>query len=332
MREPPRSYNYTTSSHAPPIVAELEAIFEVLPDEELLKALTPNSRFGRPRVPPRILWHCYIARYVLGLPSVSALMRTLQDNPFIARACGIDSPGNIPSQPTFSRFFTKLASSPYNVMVKEISRTMTREFFATLPRFGKSVAIDSTDIKAWSNKAKRPFTDPDAAWAVKSSVGNLKKFWLGYKAHILVDTEYEYPIAMNVTSANKHDIFGATSLLSQMKRMGVRFYPDYISMDAGYSSDKLRNHIRRQYRAEPIIKANKTHKKALGLETPEWKMIYNRRVAVERVFSRLKEHRALNHPTVRRLQKVTTHCFMSMVVLQAQVLATSTRASVRKVA
>ncbi|MBI2855956.1 MAG: transposase [Chloroflexi bacterium] len=175
-------------------------------------------------------------------------------------------------------------------------------------------------------------TDPDASWAVKSTSGNLKKFWFGYKAHVLVDTDYELPIAMTVTSANVHDIQGATRVLRQARFTNSKFHPDYIMADKGYSSDKFQLHIKRQYRAKPLVKANNSHKKALALETPEFKMLYNRRVAVERVFSRLKEHRALNHPTVRRLRKVTTHCFLSMIVLQAKALVTEGRWSVRKVA
>jgi IS5 family transposase len=315
----------------PPIVAELEAIFEALPDEQLLKALTPERRFGRPRVQADILWHCHIARYALGLPSVSALIRTLQDNPFIARACGIDAANQIPSQPTFSRFSSKLAEYPVNVLVKDVMREMTREFYRTLPEFGKSVSIDSTDIKAWSNKGKKPHTDPDASWAVKSSIGNLKKFWLGYKAHLLVDNYYELPIALSITSANVHDIRGASRVLRQARVATSMFHPNYVMADAGYSSNELRNLIKRQYRAEPIVKAKRSDK-AIDLETPAWKSLYDKRVAVERVFSRLKGYRSLNQVTVRRIAKVTVHCFLAVIVLQAQALATATRVSVRKVA
>lgn len=303
-----------------------------MPDDELLKALTPERPFGRPRVPARVLWHCYIARYTLGLPSVSVLIRTLEDNPFIARACGIDSPSKIPSQPTFSRFFSKLASDPFNVMVKNVSRAMTREMFTTIPGFGKSVSMDSTDIKAWASKSRKPITDRDATWSVKSSVGNIKRFWLGYRAQVLCDTNTELPIAMTVTTANVPDVKGATRVLGQARYTYSKFHPDHVIADAGYSSDDLRSHIKRQYRAEPIIKASRAHKKALALETPRIKMMMNLRVASERLFSRLKVHRAFNMPTVQGMQKVTTHCFLSMIVLQSQALATRSRISVRKVA
>ena len=58
---------------------------------------------------PVILWRCYVACYHMGLPSVSDLVRTIQDNPFIPAVCGIESPEAIPSQPTFLRFLSKLS-------------------------------------------------------------------------------------------------------------------------------------------------------------------------------------------------------------------------------
>ncbi len=319
-------------SQVPPIVSELEAIFEALPDETLLKALCIKRRTGRPRVPARILWRCHLVRYVLALPSVSTLIRTLQDNPFICQACGIESPDQIPSQPTFSRFLTVLSKSPYANMVREVSREMVRQCYERLPSFGERLAVDSTDIKAWANKGRKHNTDPDATWSVKSSVGNLKKFWLGYKGHLLVDIDYELPIALTVTTANVHDTKGATRVLRQARRTYGKFGPLVVTADAGYSSDALRRLIKHQYGAEPYIKAPRGHKKALAQETAEFKMAYNTRVAVEHCFSRLKEHRALNDVRVRRLPKVRLHCFLSLLILQAQALATGNLNSVRKVA
>ena len=134
----------------PPVVAELRAVFNTLPDESLIDALRGGVRRGPKGHAPAILWRCYITYYYLGVESVSALVRLLHDNPFIASACGIESPDEIPSQPTFSRFGTKLARAKYSLAVKNVLRKLTRSMHETLPDFGKSVAIDATDIKAWS--------------------------------------------------------------------------------------------------------------------------------------------------------------------------------------
>lgn len=328
------TYDRVSSSpvQEPPICSELGALFDSLPDEELLKALHGNRRMGRPGHSLKVLWRSSLARYVMGLPSVSSLIRLLQDNPYVAKSCGINCPDEIPSQPTFSRFLTKLSKKKYAHIVKDVMREMVREFYKTIPDFGKVVAIDSTDINAWSNPSKKPFTDPDCSWSVKRTVGPYKKYWLGYKVHLLVDAVYEIPISMTVTTAKVADVHGATRVLSQARFTHSKFRPRYVAADAGYSSDKLRKHIKRQYRAGPIIKPNPAHKKALQREQlPEFQEIYDKRFGIERVFSRLKEHRSLNKVTVQRRAKVTIHCFLSVIVLMGQALATGGRCSVRKV-
>ena len=145
----------STNCIIPPVVGELTAIFDALPDSEFLAALRGPKRRGRPGYAPKILWRCYLTRYVLGIESVSALLRLLRDNPYIAHACGIDSPNKMPSQPTLSRFGTKLAERQFRRVFRNVQRLLTRRMFETLPDFGKSVAIDGTDLTGWSNPTKR---------------------------------------------------------------------------------------------------------------------------------------------------------------------------------
>jgi transposase len=301
-----------------PVVRQLHAIFDTIPDKELIADLT--ARTGRPGYTVKVLWKTYVAMAVLGLPSFASLIRTLQNNPYIAIACGITSPEGIPTKFAYSRFMRKLSQPKYVVMVKNIMRSLTRSLYDILPDFGKSVAIDSTDLKAWSNGAKKPRSDPDASWAVKVDTSGKLKYYFGYKLHLLADTEYELPIVAKVTTASTSDVRVATPLLSQARFTNSKFHPEYVICDAGYCSRKLRQAIKRQYRAEPIIKVNPAHKKAVFVETEEWKGIYNRRSSIERLNSRLKGYRRLNNITVRHIRKVIVHCFISLIVIQAQAL------------
>jgi IS5 family transposase len=303
-----------------PIVRQLHGIFETIPDKELIVDLT--ARTGRPGYTIKILWRTYVAMAVLGLPSFASLIRALQNNPYIAIACGITSPEGIPTKFAYSRFMRKLSQPKYVVMVKNIQRSLTTSLYKTLPNFAKSVCIDSTDLKAWSNGAKKPPSDPDATWAVKLDTSGKTKYYFGYKLHLLADTEHELPIAGKITTASVHDIRAVTPLLSEARFTNSKFNPEYVICDAGYSSQKLRQTIKRQYRTQPIIKVNPSHKKAKALwpETEEFKEIYNRRSSIERIFGRLKGYRRLNNITVRRIRKVTVHCFISLIVVQAQAL------------
>ena len=137
----------------------------------------------------------------------------------------------------------------------------------------------------------------------------------------MVDTTHEIPITASITRGNMHDIRQATPLLRQARYINSKFNPKYVICDAGYSSGELRRVIRRQWEAQPIIRAPKHHKKWLSEETAEWQAIFNRRTAVERVFGRLKNHRRLNNITVRHLKKVTVHSLLPVIVTQAVALA-----------
>ena len=96
---------------------------------------------------------------------------------------------------------------------------------------------------------------------------------------------------------------------------------------------KLRRSISQHHWAEPIIDPNPGHKRAFAklVKTPEWKAIYNKWTAIERLNGRLKAHRKLNSVRIRGRFKVRIHAMLSVIVCQAQALATGSRCSVRKV-
>ncbi len=318
---------------SPPIVERLAAIFDSLPDDELLAQLRGPKRRGRPGYNPEVLWRAFVTYYALGLESVAALVRLLRDNPFIADACGIHD--EMPSQPTLSRFGTKLSKRRASFEVKKVFRKLTLALYDALPDFGKSVAIDSTDLKGWSNGGKKGKTqpsltkrhpakpgkvsDPDAGWCVKTNTEGNKKYVWGYKVHILCDTTYELPMALDVSPGNLHDLKAATPLLRQARTTLSAFHPQYVMCDAAYSSDKLRHHIKRQYRAQPVIDPNAGHKRAVARtpKTDDWKAIYNRRTAVERLNGRLKGFYKLNDVRVRGRMKLAIHALLSAIVLLA---------------
>jgi transposase len=302
-----------------PIARQLEAIFNTIPEGELLRGLKVYYA-GRNGYTYKVLWRTYVAMAVLNLPSFAALIRTLQNNPYVAQACGIQNPDAIPSKFAYSRFVHKLQRRKPGTFVKNVMRELTRRCYETFPDFGKSVAIDATDLKAWSNGRKKHLSDKDAGWVIKPDTAGKPKFVWGYKMHLMVDTKYEIPMTANITKGNTADIRGATPLLSQARFIG-KFYPDYVICDAAYSSTRLRRLIKWQWKGEPIIRAPKNHKKWIGEETPEWQLIFNRRTAIERVFSRMKNHRRLNNITVRHLRKVTVHSIIPVIVTQAVALA-----------
>lgn len=263
-----------------------------------------------------------ITKYVLGLPSTAALIRTLEQNPFIAEVCGIASPDAIPLKSAFTRFIYKLAQYNITAKVKDVARALVRKHYAVLPGFGKRVAIDSTTLKGWVNGGKPVRSDPEAEWCVKKNTHGKTEFTLGWKLHLMVDTEYELPIAANVSAGNVHDVTRATNMLTEARRTYSRFHPRHVLADQGYSSKPLFRTIRNQFKAIPIIQVNRAHKKLIRdlgdfQKTTEGKALYKQRTSVERAFSRLKGQRSLNNITTRGLRKVTVHCYLSLIAMQA---------------
>ena len=308
---------------APPVVAQLHRVFEALDDDPLIKALVGPTRRGPKGHSVIVLWHCVVTKYVLGLASTEALRRELLNNPFVAQACGIESPDAIPHHSTFSRFFARLSKYNMAAKVKDVSRRLVRRCYDEIPGFGQRVALDSTTLKGWSNGGKTKKADTDAGWSVKKGTQGPQEYTWGYKLHLIVDCETELPMGANVSPGNVHDVTRASNTLYDVRRTTSQFHPRFVMADAGYSSKELVSLVRRQYRAEPIIKANRSHKKAMlthGVweNTVTWKTLYAQRQAVERAFSRLKGQRSLNHITTRGLRKVTVHCYLALIALQAQ--------------
>ncbi|MBI4295038.1 MAG: transposase [Chloroflexi bacterium] len=361
---------------APPIVAELEALFARLPDAPLLAALTGSTRRGPKGHSVQALWHCVVVKYWLGLGSTDALIRELRNNPYLAGACGVA--GAIPHKATFSRFFAKLSELPFCGLVQEVSRELVRQHHAALPGFGDRVAMDSTTIKAWSNGGQSPKADPDAGWAVKKNTHGKNEFTYGYKLHLLVDSEYELPIAATITPGNANDAPQAKHLLASAREHLPGFAPRWLTADKGYDGAEMFRMVSEDYGAIPVIDVRqfkkqretrpceavpfstpsgiryRCHRQPYSPEcprfpkcpllpifadgelnevpppeprynerycrvpygSPEWKAVFRTRGAVERTFSRLKGQRALNRVTVRRLPKLTVHCYLSLLAMQ----------------
>ena len=182
----------------PPVVAKLEGVFEALDDTDLLHALKGKTHRGCQGYSVEALWRSYLVAYVQNIPSVSALIRYLIDQPYVAEACGLIA---IPSDATYSRFVTKLAK--HSALVEQTMKKGVAVLRENLPNFGKGVAIDSTDILAYSQTHKP--TDPDAAWGRKRKHSR-PYWWFGYKAHVVCDVLSELPIHVEVTLANIADV------------------------------------------------------------------------------------------------------------------------------
>jgi hypothetical protein len=329
-----------------PVVAKLEGIFASLDDTELLQSLKGKTHRGCQGYSVEALWRSYLTAYVLNIPTVSGLIRTLQSNPALAAICGLH-PEAIPTDATYSRFVAKLTRRIG--LVRQVIRDGVARLSEHLPDFGKVVAIDSSDLTAYSRSHKP--TDPDARWSKKRNKHGRDHWWFGYKVHFVADAEYELPIHVEVTSANVSD---SRSFVPVLQRAQVA--PKYVLADAGYDAGENYHYVIDGLGAIPIIKLNKrggprnpdrvSHRsndqiRMQGLRdnpgvdrgSTKFSALYAKRVSVERLIGRAKEFRRLSSMHHRGLPKVTLHCYMStLTIVASAVCSIGSEQSLRKVA
>jgi hypothetical protein len=282
--------------------------------------------------------------------------------------------------------------------VEKIISSLTDELGSILPDFGKQLAMDSTIVEAYSNPDKKTkegkVSDVDASWTTKSynkethlngtrSKDVKKKWFFGYKLHILADAFWELPVVVKVTTAKENDSPHLMPMMRTAREQHSWFHPELVTADSGYDGMNNYKGIYHEFKAVPIIDIRDMGRKSewafynkdgipfclgrklmeylgsddkghtykcipekchlnrgedapycnyvitvkpeddlrkIGLvarTSPEWKKLFSKRTSVERVNSRLKETRRLRKFCFRRIRKVTIHCLMSVLTMQA---------------
>jgi hypothetical protein len=239
-----------------PLATELDEIFNCVSYRELeeailakrTRAFNPLGRFGYP-IPA--LLKAYLAGYILGVRSTNDLMRRLQEDPLLATVCGFDY-RNPPCRRTFIRFWKKLVEN--KPLLDSCLNEITTKLGQSLPGFGTVTAMDATPVRSHSNPDNRKVvSDAKADWVYKE--GNEKKKWVwGYRLHLLVDANYELPIAMQVTVADEGEKIIAMPLLHKAKSQLPSFHPKAVICDKGYDKGKIFESIVKEFDADPIIK------------------------------------------------------------------------------
>lgn len=178
---------------------------------------------------------------------------------------------------------------------------------------GKYVAMDASFVQTFSKKEE-----------LGSDSWNEWKKAYGFKIHLLIDCETKFPIALCVTNGLASDSTLAIPLLKKarwwLKRCG------YVVADKGYDSGDLVDWIVKKLTAKagiPIRKINRGKNynwkgsfrnfqiKAKGRSIR--KSIYNRRTAIERVFSIIKRVFHLGREETRGLLNFAKNVYLTLI-------------------
>lgn len=235
----------------------LVVVLSALPAEGLLSALEKERWTGRKGYSVRGMWSALIAGVLCQATSLADVVRLLKRDKDTRIVCGISS-DNIPSQDAMGRFLKKLVE--HSDLLDKCFSDLVKEARELLPGFGDKLAVDSTDIKAYSNGHRKSPSDPDAHWGAKGAGhhrGPGKErdmyYWFGYKLHLVVDALYELPVSFEMTPANESDIVHMENLLRKAgaDREGTR--AQAVIADKGYDSRDNNKFIFNECRATPII-------------------------------------------------------------------------------
>ncbi|OJT94529.1 MAG: hypothetical protein JJ59_00160 [Candidatus Micrarchaeum sp. AZ1] len=175
------------------------------------------------------------------------------------------------------------------------------------------VAIDSTDVSAYSSK------DKDARYGHRTPSkkeqrtlkDGTKTMFFGYKLHAITDAETEIPIAVEIASANRHDKTFFHRLYAMAKvAFHVHMNPDAKFLaDSGYDSTDIYEELHHD-NVKPVIAINGRgfYKSSIPKDFE-----YGKRWSIKRVFSRLKEVFGLSKNRFVGLEKVTVPIYSCLV-------------------
>lgn len=248
-----------------PDLDRVRMALESLPDEDLMRELE-SRRWGPPDCPSvRVKWNCLIARRVLGYAKMDSFLAELRRNPALRRIVGISpaaGPAGAPSKHAMSRFAIMLARR-HAGKIEDLQALCVDKLRACLPDLGEQLGTDTTALRAWARGRKDPAdsADPDADWGRKTRRWKDEKGesheevtkWFGYKAHLLVDTRHELPLARRVTKASRPDAERIKEMISELKERHAQIKPRTLSADKAYDDGSLTRDLWEQESIRSVI-------------------------------------------------------------------------------
>ncbi len=236
-------------------------VLEALPSEKLLIALEREHWTGRKGYAVRGMWAALIAGLINQCDTIADIVRLLKRDKETRLICGF-SKDNMPGEDALSRFLAKLVK--YATLFDEFIQDLVDQLRELLPGFGANLAVDSTDIQAYSNGYRKEPSDADARWGAKKksnskteeAQGKKKEdvyYWFGYKLHLVIDALYELPLGFILTAANESDMTQMKPLLQKIGADQEKTRPEVVIADKGYDSQENNTFVYKGCKAAPII-------------------------------------------------------------------------------
>jgi hypothetical protein len=225
---------------------------------------------GRDDWPVRAVWNSILAAIVYQHPSIESLRRELSRNPQLRWLCGFDvtrSEKLVPPASTYTRLLKKLMERSEDI--EAIFDGLIERLRKELPDLGQMLAVDGKAVRSRARRPSRHTTadgrrDLDANrgvktyWVDEGNNGNpFKKVqtWFGYKLHLIVDANYELPVAFSVSKASASEVPEGKKLIKGLKdkHPGIIERCDYLAADKGLDDSELNRQLWDQHQIKPLI-------------------------------------------------------------------------------
>jgi len=327
---------------------EVVSVLEVVRIEEQV-GVRVRRRTGRPAADRRAMARAFVAKAVYNDPTTVALLERLRTERNLCRICGWDHPGEVPSEPTFSRAFAEFAASGLG---DRVHAALVEEHVS--PLLVGHIARDSTAIKARERAAKKPPKPPRRRkrgrpkkgevverrapsrlprqltqtteealaelpracdWAGKKDSRGKVQWWRGYKLHLDV-CDPGLPLNAQTTSASLHD---SQIAIPMARQTAERVTALYELMDSAYAAPQIETAVR-ELGHVPIIDLHPSRKQKGKTFDPATARRYGERTVVERAYSRLKDDFGARFVRVRGHAKVHLHLMLGVITLFADQL------------
>jgi len=248
---------------------------DTIPDEKLIRKLERERKNGRDDYPVRATWNSLLAGILFQHPSVESLRRELRRNAQLREMCGFEpilGTSAVPTSIAYSRFLSKLIDK--EVLVNDMFQELVESLREILPDFGKEIAFDGKALASLSNGKKNEDLketsekkdlrkEHDANWGTKKYTGTDEKgtvwskvkSWFGFRLHLIVDANYELPIAYQLTKAST----GEQPVMRELFKELAKAHPELVKNcehgmgDRGYDSVKTITVIWEECKIKPVI-------------------------------------------------------------------------------
>jgi transposase len=287
-----------------------------LAQKVLNESFHPLGSPGRPPRNPLGIFKAQIVKRLKHIPSDRMLVRQMWKDSRLKKICDIETDQPPYGIAVLSRFRSRVGPERLSRIVDQAVEVLVKHGRIK----GEGIALDSTFIKAYSRRNldnRTGYSDPE------SRIGRaVKAKDLGYRLHLAVDVKSELPVAMIVVSANENEKKHSISLFEKALKY---VKPRKLLADSQYSAANLREMASEQG-ALPVIPYPKNQckgargilridKKFRSHGPQRFKTAYKKRVAIERVFSSLKNLASLTEHNLRGLAKITFHFQLCVLIM-----------------